>query len=157
MPLGSWRWTFSDLSPVWTLNSLPPSTFKWCCRKQFLIVSYAIILAKMWGEIENLGGEAVMLLFGQMAKVRSPRWFAWSFIFTFKSISMVALLLYLFTSIKRSKSSQRSKWHNQGHTDKVKVKRWFNIIIYQSQDQNRQDQRLQWLNLISTSINEPGM
>ena len=35
-------------------------------------------------EIENLVGEVVMLSLGQMAKVRSPRWFACSFIFTFK-------------------------------------------------------------------------
>ena len=112
MSLGSCRWTVSDLSPVWTLNSLPPSTSKWCCRKQFLMVSFAIMLAQCGtkkgekSEIENLGGETVMLSLGQMAKVRSPRWFACSFIFTFKS--MIALLLYLFISITGSKSAQRS-------------------------------------------------
>ena len=34
--LGSWTWTFSNLSPVCTLNSLSPSTFRGCFKKQFL-------------------------------------------------------------------------------------------------------------------------
>ena len=77
-----------------------------------------------------------MLLFGQMAKVRSPRWFACSFIFTFKS--MIALLRYLFISFTRSKSAKKiNQRHNQGHTDKVQITQWLNIIIYQSQDQNQ--------------------
>ena len=80
-----------------------------------------------------------MLLLRQMAKVRSPRWFACSFIFTFKS--MIALLHYLFISITRSKSAKKiNQRHNQGHTDKVQITQWLNIIIYQSQDQDWQDQ-----------------